>query len=76
MMTHADEAVGEVIQSLKDKGIYDNTIIVFTSDVSHLLTRGLAWVLPVPKTDPTKVASVPFTTEDTAEPGTKSCLWL
>ncbi|WP_405398778.1 sulfatase-like hydrolase/transferase [Maribacter sp. Asnod2-G09] len=32
MVTHMDTRIGEIIQVLKDKGIYDNTIIVFTSD--------------------------------------------
>ena len=34
MVTHVDEAVGELIQSLKDKGLYENTVIGFSSDVS------------------------------------------
>jgi len=32
MMTHLDEQVGNVINALKTKGIYDNTIIVFAGD--------------------------------------------
>ena len=32
MVSHIDVQVGNIIKSLKDKGIYDNTIIVFTSD--------------------------------------------
>ena len=32
MVTHDDYQIGRVIQLLKDKGIYDNTIIVFTAD--------------------------------------------
>ncbi|MGO4917942.1 sulfatase-like hydrolase/transferase [Maribacter spongiicola] len=32
MVTHMDARIGEIIQALKDKNIYDNTIIVFTSD--------------------------------------------
>ena len=35
MISHVDEAVGEVMQSLKDKGLYENTVIGFTSDVSN-----------------------------------------
>jgi arylsulfatase A-like enzyme len=27
-----DDEVGKIIQALKDKGVYDNTIILFTSD--------------------------------------------
>lgn len=32
MTNYADEIIGEFIQKLKDKGVYDNTIIVFTAD--------------------------------------------
>lgn len=32
MVTHMDARIGDIIQTLKDKGLYDNTIIVFTSD--------------------------------------------
>ncbi len=32
MITHLDDQVGEIIQSLKDKGLYENTIIVFAAD--------------------------------------------
>ncbi|MWW25297.1 sulfatase-like hydrolase/transferase [Algibacter lectus] len=32
MVTHMDARIGDIIKSLKDKGVYDNTIIVFTSD--------------------------------------------
>lgn len=32
MITHLDESVGHVIRTLKEKGIYDNTIVVFTGD--------------------------------------------
>ena len=34
MITALDDAVGLVVDELKQKGLYDNTIIVFTSDVS------------------------------------------
>lgn len=27
-----DSGIGEVVQSLKDAGMYDNTVIIFTSD--------------------------------------------
>jgi arylsulfatase A-like enzyme len=27
-----DEEVGKIIQALKDKGVYENTIILFTAD--------------------------------------------
>lgn len=32
MITYLDQQVGELISSLKEEGIYDNTLIVFTSD--------------------------------------------
>ncbi|MDV7185878.1 sulfatase-like hydrolase/transferase [Lutibacter sp. TH_r2] len=32
MVTHMDDRVGDIIKALKEKGIYDNTIIVFMSD--------------------------------------------
>ncbi|CDF79841.1 arylsulfatase [Formosa agariphila KMM 3901] len=32
MVTHMDTRIGDIIQSLKDQKLYDNTIIVFTSD--------------------------------------------
>jgi arylsulfatase A-like enzyme len=53
MVEEMDTAVGKVIQTLKDEGIYDNTIIVFVSDnggqvngpTSNLpLRAGKGWV--------------------------------
>lgn len=32
MITHIDDEIGKVIQSLKDQGIYDNTIIIYAAD--------------------------------------------
>ncbi|XP_042856677.1 arylsulfatase B-like [Penaeus japonicus] len=32
MVTALDEAVGRVVQALKDAGLYDNTVVVFSSD--------------------------------------------
>lgn len=32
MISYLDERVGQLIQKLKDEGIYENTIIIFTSD--------------------------------------------
>lgn len=32
MISYFDQQVGDLVQLLKDKGIYDNTLIVFTSD--------------------------------------------
>ena len=34
MVTALDEATGRVISSLKKNGLYKNTIIVFSADVS------------------------------------------
>ena len=36
-ITGVDEQVGRLIQSLKEQGVYDNTIIVFTSDHGNLI---------------------------------------
>ena len=32
MITHADDAIGRVVRALKDNGLYDNTVIVFSGD--------------------------------------------
>ncbi|AWW32687.1 choline-sulfatase [Echinicola strongylocentroti] len=32
LMSHLDKRVGDVIQTLKDKGLYENTIIIYTAD--------------------------------------------
>jgi arylsulfatase A-like enzyme len=37
MVEHVDDAVGKVISKLKQMGVYDNTIIVFTSDNGGLI---------------------------------------
>lgn len=35
-MLHAmDEAIGRVVKSLKELGFYENTIIIFSSDVNN-----------------------------------------
>jgi hypothetical protein len=36
MVTGLDEAVGQVVESLKENGLYEDTIILFSSDVSFL----------------------------------------
>lgn len=41
-ITEMDDMVGRVIQSLKDKGLYENTIIIYTTDHGeHLFEHGL-----------------------------------
>ena len=40
MVEHVDDAVGEVVRKLKELQLYDNTIIVFTSDNGGLIGRG------------------------------------
>ncbi len=40
MIESVDESFGRVVQQLKDLGIYENTIIVFTSDHGGLSNRG------------------------------------
>lgn len=39
MVEHTDEAVGKVIATLKEKGLYKNTIILFSSDNGGLIGR-------------------------------------
>lgn len=39
MIEHMDEAVGKVIKQLKKDGLYENTIIIFTSDNGGLVGR-------------------------------------
>ncbi|MBB6462381.1 sulfatase [Flammeovirga kamogawensis] len=41
MVESVDESLGRVVKALKDKGLYDNTIIVFTSDHGGLSNRGV-----------------------------------
>lgn len=41
MVEHTDEAVGKVIAQLKSLGLYENTIIIFTSDNGGLIGKGL-----------------------------------
>ena len=40
MISYLDENVGKLVQQLKDKGIYENTLIVFTSDNGPTYTGG------------------------------------
>jgi arylsulfatase A-like enzyme len=39
MITHLDDAVGRIVSALKEKGVYDNTIIVFAGDNGLALGR-------------------------------------
>ena len=32
MISHVDKRVGNIIQTLKDNGLYENTIIIFAGD--------------------------------------------
>ena len=38
MVTGMDDAIGRVVRTLKEKGLYDNSIILFSSDVSFSRT--------------------------------------
>lgn len=40
LIEHMDNGIGEVIQSLKDTGVYENSLIVFTSDNGGQLNVG------------------------------------
>ncbi|WP_319268499.1 sulfatase [uncultured Draconibacterium sp.] len=40
MVEHMDDAVGQVVHKLKNLGLYDNTIIIFTSDNGGLVGNG------------------------------------
>ena len=35
MMSQLDDNVGRIVDTLKDEGIYDDTLIIFASDVRH-----------------------------------------
>ena len=41
MISYLDDQVGEIVQKLKDLDLYDNTIIVFTSDNGPTYTGGV-----------------------------------
>ena len=41
MIESVDNSLGKLIQTLKDEGLYENTIIVFSSDHGGLSNRGL-----------------------------------
>ena len=40
LVENVDENIGKLIKTLKDEGLYDNTLIVLTSDHGGLSTRG------------------------------------
>ncbi|NME71208.1 sulfatase [Flammeovirga aprica] len=41
MIASVDESLGQVVKALKENGLYENTIIVFTSDHGGLSNRGI-----------------------------------
>lgn len=42
-ITFIDEQVGEIVKALKEKGMYDNTLIVFTSDHGDMMGDHNHW---------------------------------
>jgi len=42
-ITFIDEQIGRILQTLKDKGMYDDTLIVFTSDHGDMLADHHHW---------------------------------
>lgn len=42
MVSYWDEQIGQLVQKLKDEGIYDNTLIIFTSDNGPSFNGGTA----------------------------------
>ncbi|XP_066922224.1 arylsulfatase B-like [Clytia hemisphaerica] len=47
MMSKLDDAIGQVHQALEEKGILDNTIIIFTSDNGAISTEGFSSNYPL-----------------------------
>jgi len=41
MISYLDEKIGQLVQKLKDEGIYNNTLIIFTSDNGPSYTGGV-----------------------------------
>ena len=41
MISYLDDQVGEIVALLKEKGIYENTIIIFSSDNGPTYTGGV-----------------------------------
>ena len=37
MVTALDDAVGKIVKKLHERGLFENTLFVFTSDVSYFL---------------------------------------
>ncbi|HMA99512.1 MAG TPA: sulfatase-like hydrolase/transferase, partial [Spirochaetota bacterium] len=42
-ITEIDEKVGRIIKALKDKGIYDNTLVIYTSDHGEYASERRRW---------------------------------
>ena len=50
MTSGVDKAVGQIVKALKEKGVYENTIIVYTSDHGDLLhSHGRPWAKSFPE---------------------------
>ena len=61
MITALDDAVGEIVQNLKSKGLFDDTFFLFTSDVSNNLHQSFNlyvcpfWYIPPLRRDLVKM---------------------
>ena len=48
MVSALDEAIGNITDQLRETGLYDDTLIVFTADVSFVETKNNTCIFPGP----------------------------
>lgn len=48
MVSALDEAIGNITDQLRESGLYDDTLIVFTADVSFVETKNNTCIFPGP----------------------------